>query len=167
MVSLTPQATATMDTSVHIPSTPATPHSRRFAHSPRMQYRSRPVIVSVDPVSLVISECISITSALQKYARSSHSSVSAILGGSPNLVQLGPPTSALRPRSKPSLATVPTRGDATGDLRWGLRGQKGKSMHDNPLISGFGRLRQELTGVKGMTGTTTFPESDSTGVAIC
>ena len=34
--------------------------------------------------------------------------------------------------------------------RWGLRGKKGKSMQDNPLMSGFGRLRHELTGCKGM-----------------
>lgn len=110
--------------------------------------------VAVDPVSLVISECIAITSAIQKYARSPHSSVSAILGGSPNLVQLGPPTSAVRPRSKSPSAAVAVSGDATGELgpanRWGLRGKKGKSMQDNPLISGFARLRQELTGVKGM-----------------
>ena len=149
-----------MDTPVTVPSTPATPHSRRLTgHSSRMQYRSRPVSVAVDPVSLVISECIAITSAIQKYARSPHSSVSAILGGSPNLVQLGLPASALRPRSKPSSAAVPAAGDATGDLgpanRWGLRGKKGKSMQDNPLISGFGRLRQELTGVKGMVAHVT------------
>ncbi len=106
--------------------------------------------VAVDPVSLVISECIAITSAIQKNARSPHSSVSAILGGGPNLVQLGPaaPGSRGRKASNPNLTT-----DGQGDLgpanRWGLRGKKGKSMQDNPLISGFGRLRHELTGVKG------------------
>ncbi|KAB5540408.1 hypothetical protein GE09DRAFT_1137057 [Coniochaeta sp. 2T2.1] len=139
----------TMDSPAPIPSTPATPFTRRFAHSSRMQYRSRPVSVAVDPVSLVISECIAITSAIQKYARSQHSSVSAILGGSPNIVQLGPPPSAHRHRNKGSSATAPVSRDGAGDLnRWGLRGKKGKSMQDNPLISGFGRLRQELTGVK-------------------
>jgi brefeldin A-resistance guanine nucleotide exchange factor 1 len=154
MSSLAAQAANAVDIPVPIPSTPATPHSRRFAgHSSRMQYRSRPVSVAVHPVSLVISECIAITSAIQKYARSPHTSVSAILGGSPNLVQLGPPSSAPRTRSKSSSATVPAAVEGTIDLgpanRWGLRGKKGKSMQDNPLISGFGRLRQELTGVKG------------------
>lgn len=117
--------------------------------SSRMQYRSRPVSVAVDPVSLVISECISITSALQKHARSPHSSVSAILGGSPNLIQLVPPGPGSR-RGRKSSADPPA--DGSSDLaanRWGLRGKKGKSMQDNPLISGFGRLRQELAGVKG------------------
>ena len=142
-----------MDLQATVPSTPATPYTRRFAHSSRMQYRSRPVSVAVDPVSLVISECIAITSAIQKYARSQHSSVSAILGGSPIIVQLGPPPSAQRHRNKSSSTTDAVSGDTAGDLnRWGLRGKKGKSMQDNPLISGFGRLRHELTGVKGMLG---------------
>ena len=131
--------------------TPGTPLPRRVpAHMSRMQYRSRPVSVAVDPVSLVISECIAITSAIQKYARSPHSSVSAILGGGPSPIQLGPPSPALRSKSK-APAAVNVVGDGTNDLvRWGLRGKKGKSMQDNPLISGFGRLRHELTGVKGI-----------------
>jgi hypothetical protein len=62
-----------------------------------------------------------------------------------------PPTAGARRTRK----TAPdAAADGVGDLaatnRWGLRGKKGKSMQDNPLISGFGRLRQELAGVKGM-----------------
>lgn len=134
-------------------SAPATPLPRRAGpHSSRMQYRSRPVSVAVDPVSLVISECISITSAVQKYARTQHSSVSAILGGTPNLIQLGPPSSSFKSRTKDGTVTK-AAADGSGEFgptnRWGLRGKKGKSMADNPLISGFGRLRHELTGVKG------------------
>ncbi|KXX77119.1 ARF guanine-nucleotide exchange factor 2 [Madurella mycetomatis] len=133
-----------------VASVPGTPLPRRSpVPSSRMQYRSRPVSVAVDPVSLVISECIAITSALQKHARSPHSSVSAILGGSPNLIQLVPPSPGARRDRKP-LAADPLA-DNSSDLatnRWGLRGKKGKSMQDNPLISGFGRLRQELAGVK-------------------
>jgi hypothetical protein len=33
--------------------------------------------------------------------------------------------------------------------RWGLRGKKGKSMQDNPLMSAFARLRNDLKGCKG------------------
>lgn len=117
--------------------------------SSRMQYRSRPVSVAVDPVSLVISECIAITSAIQKHARSPHSSVSAILGGSPNIIQLGP--AEPRGRRDRTSAADPLAGDMATN-RWGLRGKKGKSMQDNPLISGFGRLRQELAGVEGIHG---------------
>jgi brefeldin A-resistance guanine nucleotide exchange factor 1 len=131
--------------------------------APRMQYRSRPVSVAVDPVSLVISECISITSAIQKYARSPHSSVSAILGGNPNPIHLGPPSPALRGRSK-----SPAGGVAGGDgaldptltNRWGLRGQKGKSMQDNPLISGFGQLRHEIAGIKGARLHCPYPDAE-------
>lgn len=115
-----------------------------------MQYRSRPVSVAVDPISLVISECISITSAIQKHARSPHSSVSAILGGNPNPVQLGPPSPSLRSRNRNSTDSGDGSGDASVANRWGLRGQKGKSMQDNPLIVGFGKLRLDLAGTKGL-----------------
>ena len=120
--------------------------------APRMQYRNRPVSVAVDPVSLVISECISITSAIQKHARSPHSSVSAILGGNPNPIYLGAPTSGSRSKSSKSQAAgAASEGtELTINTRWGLRGQKGKSMQDDPMISGFGTLRHDLAGVKGM-----------------
>ncbi|KAM0401578.1 hypothetical protein ACHAQC_002269 [Fusarium culmorum] len=115
----------------------------------RMQYRSRPVSVAVDPLSLVISECISITSAIQKHARSPHSSVSAILGGSPNPLQLGPPSPSPHERSKSPVGSISGDGSHDGlTNRWGLRGQRGKSMQDNPMIAGFGKLRHELAGVK-------------------
>lgn len=117
----------------------------------RMQYRSRPVSVSVDPVSLVMSECISITSAIQKHARSPHSSVSAILGGSPNPVPVGPPSPALQGGNKDIMTTLGGEAPSEGGLanRWGLRGKKGKSIQDNPLMAGFGRLRHELATVRG------------------
>ncbi|KAI1336047.1 Sec7-domain-containing protein [Xylariaceae sp. FL0016] len=114
------------------------------------QYRSRPVAVAVDPVSLVISECISVTSVMRKHARWAGSSVSSILGGNPNPVQLGPPSPLMRPGSKSSTASFGA--DAAQDFgianRWGLRGKKGKSMQDNPLMAGFGRLRHELSSCK-------------------
>ncbi|KAI0897087.1 hypothetical protein F4806DRAFT_464120 [Annulohypoxylon nitens] len=117
---------------------------------PNTQYRSRPVTVAVDPVSLVISECISVTSAMRKHARWAGSSVSSILGGNPNPVQLGPPSPLLRPGSKSSTASFGA--DSTQDFgvanRWGLRGKKGKSFQDNPLMAGFGRLRHELSSCK-------------------
>ncbi|KAK3318569.1 hypothetical protein B0H66DRAFT_557713 [Apodospora peruviana] len=143
------QPAALMETPALLSPAAASLSRRTPVVSSRMQYRSRPVSVAVDPVSLVISECIAITSAIQKHARSPNSSVSAILGGSPNLIQLVPPSPGLRRGHK---TTVTDPGvDGGGDLaanRWGLRGKKGKSMQDNPLISGFGRLRQELTGVR-------------------
>ncbi|KAF5127947.1 hypothetical protein E5D57_008881 [Metarhizium anisopliae] len=117
-----------------------------------MQYRNRPVSVAVDPISLVISECISITSAVQKHARSPHSSVSAILGGNPNLIQFGTAGPVLKTRQKVLTASVggaENDDDATSvNNRWGLRGQKGKSMQDNPMIAAFGKLRHEIAAVK-------------------
>jgi len=32
--------------------------------------------------------------------------------------------------------------------RWGLRGKKGASMQDNPLLSAFARLRSDLKSCK-------------------
>jgi len=119
--------------------------------SSRMQYRSRPVSVAVDPVSLVITESIAITSAIQKSSRSHNSFVSAILGGSPSIIQLVPPDGP-GARRQPKTPAVDAQDDGPADAsanRWGLRGKKGKSMQDNPLIAGFGRLRHKLAGVKG------------------
>ncbi|KAI8958925.1 hypothetical protein F5Y11DRAFT_334599 [Daldinia sp. FL1419] len=117
---------------------------------PNAHFRSRPVTVAVDPASLVISECISVTSAMRKHARWAGSSVSSILGGNPNPIQLGPPSPLLRPGSKSSMTSSGIDGaqDFGVANRWGLRGKKGKSMQDNPLMAGFGRLRHELSSCK-------------------
>lgn len=119
--------------------------------------RPTPISVAVDPVALITTECITVTSAMRKHARWAHSSVSAILGGSN-------PSNSGRQGSRPATPgdelnhirrnkTISslTDGDEDGGLanRWGLRGKKGKSMQDNPLMAGFGRLRRELAGCKG------------------
>ncbi|KAI2628938.1 Sec7-domain-containing protein [Xylaria nigripes] len=139
------------DTDVSLPqSTSALPVVNHVAHFSDTQYRSRPVSVAVDPVSLVISECISVTSVMRKHARWAGSSVSSILGGNPNPLQLGPPSPLLSSRSKGPIANLV--GDGSQEIgianRWGLRGKKGKSMQDNPLMVGFGRLRHDLSGCK-------------------
>jgi golgi-specific brefeldin A-resistance guanine nucleotide exchange factor 1 len=117
------------------------------------------ISVAVDPVALITTECITVTSAMRKHARWAHSSVSAILGvTSP----LNPGTQDSRPstprddngtrkglKSRSSLGYADGGDDEGLANRWGLRGKKGKSMQDNPLMAGFGRLRRELTGCKG------------------
>ncbi|OTA02704.1 ARF GEF2 Gea2 [Trichoderma parareesei] len=115
---------------------------------PRMQYRSRPVSVAVDPVSLVISECIAITSAIQKHARSPHFSVSAILGGNPNTIQFGSP----KPRER-GVGGGPFRDgdrDEAASSRWSFQGQRAKGLQDSPMITGFSNLRHEITGVQNI-----------------
>jgi golgi-specific brefeldin A-resistance guanine nucleotide exchange factor 1 len=121
-------------------------------------HRPTPISVAVDPVALITTECITVTSAMRKHARWAHSSVSAILGGastSPSGRQGSRPatpgddlSNIKRHKTRSSLAD----GDEDGGLanRWGLRGKKGKSMQDNPLMAGFGRLRRELAGCKGI-----------------
>jgi hypothetical protein len=115
---------------------------------PRMQYRSRPVSVAVDPVSLVISECIAITSAIQKHARSPHFSVSAVLGGNPNTIQFGSP----KPRER-GVGGGPFRDgdrDEAASSRWSFQGQRAKGLQDSPMITGFSNLRHEITGVQSV-----------------
>ena len=103
--------------------------------------QTRPVSVAIDPVALIITECITVTSAMRKHARWAQSSVSAILGGG-----------AAR-RLPSALGSLGVGDDADGGqlaTRWGLRGKKGKSIQDNPLLSAFARLRSQLKGCRGM-----------------
>lgn len=120
--------------------------------------RRNNISVAVDPVALITTECITVTSAMRKHARWAHSSVTAILGGTPALTRstdsLRPPTGREQPRARNELSSLGHGSAANNDLlasRWGLRGKKGKSMQDDPLIAAFARLRNDL---RGCTGTT-------------
>lgn len=115
------------------------------------------ISIAVDPVALITTECITVTSAMRKHARWAQSSVSAILGG-------GGSTTSGRGSSRLPLqnenGSIHQRGSSqmgksgnstTGEddglaSRWGLRGKKGRSMQDNPLMSAFARLRADLRG---------------------
>jgi golgi-specific brefeldin A-resistance guanine nucleotide exchange factor 1 len=117
------------------------------------------ISITINPVALITTECIAITSAMRKHSRWAQSSVSAILGGGGRRLQNGDSSRAL-PNSRvgslsagPSVTrsgSVTVNGGGTPTLanRWGLRGQKGKSMQDNPLLSAFGQLRSDLAGCK-------------------
>ncbi|THC97888.1 hypothetical protein EYZ11_002639 [Aspergillus tanneri] len=111
--------------------------------------------IAVDPVALVTTECITVTSAMRKHARWAHSSVSAILGGS-TVSRIYDRDTSAPPSPRESALTTPRPGSRSLAVdddhvlanRWGLRGKKGKSMQDNPLISAFTRLRSDLKGCK-------------------
>ncbi len=113
------------------------------------------ISIAVDPVALITTECITVTSAMRKHARWAHSSVSAILGGGPSIARdisrlqkPGDRTSPVGQRSA-RMADGALGDDDTLASRWGLRGKKGKSMQDNPLLSAFARLRSDLRGCTG------------------
>ncbi|KAF2148914.1 Sec7-domain-containing protein [Myriangium duriaei CBS 260.36] len=110
---------------------------------------ARPITVAIDPIALVITECITVTSAMRKHARWAHSSVSAILGG-----VAARPSPQERKANHARLGSTGsvTNGDGDGLLagRWGLRGKKGASMQDNPLLSAFARLRSDLKSCKNI-----------------
>ena len=116
------------------------------------------ISIAVDPVALITTECITVTSAMRKHARWAHSSVSAILGSGPSMARdisrLPKPgdknlAAAQRQLGKPPNGAVGE--DDTLASRWGLRGKKGKSMQDNPLLSAFARLRNDLRGCIGVS----------------
>ncbi|KAJ5587336.1 uncharacterized protein N7459_003101 [Penicillium hispanicum] len=108
---------------------------------------SDPLPIAIDPVALVTTECITVTSSMRKHARWAHSSVSAILGGNGGSRVYERDTSA-PPSPRKSGQSIRTDEDHALANRWGLRGKKGKSMQDNPLISAFTRLRSDLKGCK-------------------
>lgn len=159
---------------------------------PRRRSLNRPVI-AIDPVALITTECITITSAMRKNARWAQSSISTILGGGASKEK---EKAILRSASQragagarqagggrlsipdpTSRAATPSRGgggrwapggvgadqEEDGDddtslaSRWGLRGKKGKSMADNPLLSAFARLRRDLAGCRDIS-TVDAPE---------
>ena len=114
------------------------------------------IAIAVDPVALITTECIAVTSAMRKNARWAQSSVSAILGGSNSgdnhrnyldspLVSTQRPASRDKQSARHSWSSDSAfNGDGGPATRWGLRGKKGKSLQDNPLMSAFSRLRSEL-----------------------
>src|SRR5438045_8510100 len=126
--------------------------------------------LAIDPVALITTECISVTSAMRKHTRWAQSSVSSILGrGSPVTV-----TTPAFPGSRPStlregFASRKVKGEQDFSVsrieenediglanRWGLRGKRGKSIQDNPLMSAFSRLRSDLTGCEGSANSMTY-----------
>ena len=127
-----------------------------FAFHATVMSTSTNLPIAVEPVALVTTECITVTSAMRKHARWAHSSVSAILGGSGVSrvydrdipAPTSPRSGAATPRARSSRSTAVLDEDHALANRWGLRGKKGKSMQDNPLISAFTRLRSDLKGCK-------------------
>ena len=127
--------------------------------------------IAIDPIALITQECITITSAMRKHARWAQSSVSAILGGGAARAQekeiLHSPSQSRRASKGPIILdpgmarlNVPSpSSDENASLasRWGLRGRKGKSMQDNPLLTAFARLRRDLAGCRDVT-TVDAPE---------
>lgn len=114
--------------------------------------RASSITVAIDPVALVVTECITVTSAMRKHARWAHSSISSILGASSS-PQRTPKsdttqTTGEQDRSRASSKIDLTEDDGTLTSRWGLRGKKGQSMQDNPLMSAFAKLRADLKHCK-------------------
>lgn len=105
--------------------------------------------VAIDPVALVVTECVTVTSAMRKHTRWAQSSISSILGASssPQPASADPSEIKLdRNRASGKIDLIENDGGLTS--RWGLRAKKGQSMQDNPLMSNFARLRADLKHCK-------------------
>jgi hypothetical protein len=144
------------------------------ASQPQRQYQplpraavTNPISIAIDPVALITTECITVTSAMRKHTRWAQSSVSAILGGSTSISNGRESAPSLGRKDQVSpvshlprrTTTVPGGLEGVNDTlasRWGLRGKKGKSMQDNPLMSAFARLRHDLRECRGQHGGTKF-----------
>lgn len=120
-----------------------------MADSIHNERRTVAVNVAIDPVALVVTECITVTSAMRKHARWAHSSISSILGSS-NSPRIPTPepqaTNHERSRASNKIDLIEDEGSLAS--RWGLRGKKGQSMQDNPLMSAFAKLRVDLKQCK-------------------
>ncbi|RMY82631.1 hypothetical protein D0862_11958 [Hortaea werneckii] len=113
--------------------------------------RDSNLTVAIDPVALVVTECITVTSAMRKHARWAHSSIASILGSSSTSRQ--PPSDVRTANSERNRASGKIDlldDDGTLTSRWGLRGKKGQSMQDNPLMSAFAKLRADLKHCKNI-----------------
>lgn len=110
-------------------------------------FSTQKITVAVDPVALITTECITVTSAMRKHARWAQSSVAAILGGSS--AGYGGAVSNTPPMSPGRTPSTRGRGRAREEShgselvaevglasRWGLRGKKGKSIQVRSLIWG-------------------------------
>lgn len=128
--------------------------------SPLPSDSAKPISIAIDPVALITTECITVTSAMRKHTRWAQSSVSAILGGGTSFAKERESNAPFReeeklPSTSPTIQRTRLASDNSEGLdgylasRWGLRGKKGKSMQDNPLISAFARLRHDLRGCQG------------------
>ncbi|KZF23276.1 Sec7-domain-containing protein [Xylona heveae TC161] len=143
------------DTAARSRSPPAQPTQLNI---PETFSRSTAISVAIDPVALITTECITVTSAMRKHARWSHSSVSAILGGATagygrETSRPSTPRGSIGSRREGKSGDSPLLGTPGDDEiglanRWGLRGKKGKSIQDNPLMSAFAKLRADLAGCK-------------------
>lgn len=131
------------------------------------------ITVAVDPVALVITECVTVTSAMRKHPRWAQSSISAILGGPASTV--APPPSRLeapgRPRtsggnlesgrqqmlgkrkmSQDVASNTRSSEDSglAGRLLRSRRGGQGHTVQENPLLNAFATLRGILKNCTGM-----------------
>jgi brefeldin A-resistance guanine nucleotide exchange factor 1 len=139
------------------------------------QHASTPITVAIDPVALVVTECVTVTSAMRKHPRWAQSSISAILGGpassvtpsSSRLLEVpsrpttaggeagGRPGTLTRMRTSQDTVRNGRQSEESGIASRLLKGRRGNTVPgpENPLLGAFARLRAELKYCHGMRGS--------------
>jgi golgi-specific brefeldin A-resistance guanine nucleotide exchange factor 1 len=125
--------------------------------------------IAIDAVALITTECITITSAMRKNPRWAQSNISTILGGGASKEKekdilrsasqrarrtagrLSIPDPTSRAATPNNREPAEEDSDTTLASRWGLRGKKGKSLADDPLLAAFARLRRDLAGCQDIS----------------
>src|SRR5947209_11625395 len=107
-------------------------YSPSLSNFPGLPTNMDAISITINPVALITTECIAITSAMRKHSRWAQSSVSAILGGGGRRLQNGDsprplPSRVANQSAGPSVArpgSITANGGGTPTLanRWGLRG---------------------------------------------
>jgi golgi-specific brefeldin A-resistance guanine nucleotide exchange factor 1 len=145
----------------HVDMFPPSPKTSRLP--PVTEAAENLLTISIEPVALITTECITITSAMRKHSRWAQSSVSAILGGSTGKPQEMDSynqtlkSNDLSSRQRGPRIPDPSKVDLSGSgeqslaSRLGLRNRKGKEVKDNPLLSAFARLRRDLAGCRDIS----------------
>lgn len=112
-------------------------------------------------VGLVITECITISSAMRKHSKWANSSVTSILSGAPHVYRQN--SSGLFDASGPSEDGPQGSYRQTGNginpdageyrnwtSQWRSSGKMGEDVQNSPLISAFARLRSDLGCCPGL-----------------
>ena len=119
--------------------------------------------IAINPAVIVISECITVTSAMRKHARWAHSSIASILG-EPEAPRTRE-TSVARIASPLITASdlgnggaVKTSDESRQEIglrevamarKWSPGSKKARVTSDNPLMAAFSRLRSTLSSRQG------------------
>ncbi|KAJ5773671.1 Sec7-domain-containing protein [Penicillium paradoxum] len=127
----------------HVANTQSSAQSLKPPLSAPELTRSSTTTFGVDKVALVVTECITITSAMRKHTRWTHSSGSRILGDS------YPKAPSTRRVERVDNAGILNQEDMVSS-RWAMRGNQEEVLEKDSLLVAFSSLRSNLKNCKNI-----------------